>query len=88
MAQNSRRDIQEKEANNTMSETQIIRLLDPLPCCIWAPDNKTCGKPAYVAYVWEVERISSWPLRGLWVVQPVCAECASASAKAAQGDKS
>lgn len=35
--------------------TQTIRLIDPLPCSIWAPGNQPCGKPAFVAYAWPAE---------------------------------
>lgn len=55
MTKFSCRDIQEK----AMSETQIIRLLDPLPCSVWAPGG-TCGRPAVVAFCWPAP-----PARGM-----------------------
>jgi len=69
-------------------ETRTIRLVEPLPCCIWTPGGP-CGRASYVAYAWEAEPQTRWPLPGLWVLQPVCAECSAAAAKqyAKDGEK-
>lgn len=61
-----------------MNEQRIVRLVDPLPCAIWSPDGR-CGKAAYAAYAWETEPSTRWPTRGLWTLQPVCADCAAAA---------
>lgn len=67
-------------SDDLINETLTIRLIDPLPCCVWRPGG-VCGRPAYVAYAWEAEQQARWPLPGLWTVQPVCAECAVAAAQ-------
>ena len=49
-----------------------------LPCAVWR-DGALCGRPALVAHAtlahaerWE------WKSPGLWLLQPVCKECAAA----------
>jgi hypothetical protein len=61
-------------------KTKLVRLADPLPCCIWQPDG-VCGKPATIAYAWEATPGPEWPVEGLWTLQPVCVECAAAALK-------
>ncbi len=65
-----------------MNPTRIIRLAQstPLPCNIYNPaTNAPCGKPAYAAYASEFEEPNS--TAGLWIVQPVCQDCAMAANK-------
>ena len=61
--------------DESIRETKTIRLIDPLPCSIWAPGNAPCGKPAFVAFAWPSTQQTEWPLPGLWTLQPVCADC-------------
>lgn len=53
-----------------------IKLDDPLPCSIMNHDG-VCGKPAYFAHADEVNIVGQWPLRGQWLLQPVCADCSA-----------
>jgi hypothetical protein len=62
-----------------MHDLQIIRLFDPLPCGMWAPDA-TCGKPAYLAHAVKA-RQSEWPVPGVWMLLPVCPACAQRAAE-------
>lgn len=55
----------------------------PLPCSIRNFDNPSgiCGKPALVAHVRPYDDHGEWLTPGRWIAQPMCRECAKATAK-------
>lgn len=73
-----------------------IRLVDPLPCAMMAQGGVICGKPATIALAWQDIEVavdirnlyhatmSSPEARALWLMQPVCEDCALAAAKVYQ----
>ena len=57
-------------------ERDTTRLTDPLPCSIMI-GGELCGKPALIAHADEVNVVGQWPLRGQWLLQPICADCSA-----------
>jgi hypothetical protein len=58
--------------------TEPIRLWPPLPCAIRQGDG-ICGKDAQGGYTWrQPETPGELHTPGLWLVQPVCRDCALA----------
>jgi hypothetical protein len=58
--------------------TEPIKLWPSLPCAIRRGDG-ICGRDAEAGYVWRQtnKRIEHYT-PGLWLVQPVCRDCAKA----------
>jgi uncharacterized membrane protein YadS len=61
--------------------TALIKL-DPtttLPCSIRQGDG-ICGKAATAAYAYQVEASPPIVQPGMWMIQPVCRDCAAKAA--------
>jgi hypothetical protein len=60
--------------------TTIIKLdaSTTLPCSIRQGDD-ICGKAATAAYAYPVEASPPIVAPGMWMIQPICEECARAS---------
>jgi hypothetical protein len=63
--------------------TRLVKLDAPLPCAIIKGEG-ICGKPTTGAWVWEGDPDTQhiWHIPGLWVLQPICKECAKAMLEA------
>jgi hypothetical protein len=57
-----------------MSETTIIKLAEPLPCCALIAIHRRCNEPASVAQ-------ATLLADGSYHLQPFCKDCALAMAK-------
>ena len=66
------------------NDVHLVRLATPLPCSIWrGQSDSICGDDALAAYAWQYTG-ADYPMPGLWVLQPVCEECARRAMMAAQ----
>lgn len=63
-----------------MTETVILKIDPPLPCAVLHGDE-TCDQPARMAYAFPTRG----PRPGVWLIMPVCVECASLDAMAGTG---
>lgn len=72
----------------TTPATQLVRLLDPLPCAS-RQGIGVCGQPAYAATVWPIDSVSRFVFpSGVWALQPICPTCVAAlAARYADGDQ-
>lgn len=59
-----------------MTETLILKIDLPLPCAVLHGDE-TCDQPARMAYAYPTRG----PRPGVWLIMPVCTECASLDTK-------
>lgn len=60
-----------------MDSTRSIKIDPPLPCAI-IKEEGVCGKPAVAGWAWEkpIEESDLIFVPGLWLMQPICKECA------------
>lgn len=60
-----------------MDSTRAIKIDPPLPCAIRKEDG-ICGKTATGGWAWKkpIEEDELLFTPGLWLMQPICKECA------------